>query len=167
METTERQTPAWARKVQTRRGALRLPVGPFDRLDAPWKAREAAQAGVVAAGFMAALNVASALIHQSGRGPDRWIMARELGLSLPSLNLIAAGVLTLLAVHLNRTRSPITAWIVLAWAVADLIQLSFVLYGNTGFRFVTPLLLFAALTGVRGAMRLSTFGRMPDPAAAP
>jgi hypothetical protein len=157
-------TPDWARKAEDGRRPLRRPILPFDTLDAPWKALEAAQAGVIAGVFMVLTNLLAALGYGSGYDTGRWSLVQHLGLSLTIANLIAAGIVGLLALHLHRTRSAVTAWIILIWSIADLLQVSFMIYGHAGMRMLTAALVFFTLLGVRGAMRLRRFEREPDPA---
>ena len=157
MDPLAGETPDRARKVHVRRGVLGRPILPFDRLDTPWKAKEAVGAGVLAAIFMAALNLASGAILWSGRYPDHWTLAWQLNISMPFLNLVAAILLMLLAANLHRTRSVVVAWTVFVWSLADVAMLSLVIYGHYPFYRVSPFLIFIALLGVRGAMRLRRF----------
>lgn len=149
--------PNWARDAQTTRGALGRPIMPFDRLDAEWKAREAAHGTAVAAGFMAGLNFLSSLILSSGRTPEQWVLTRALNFSLPFSTLVAAIMLALIAARAHRAPSVVLAGLVLAWTVADMTMISRLLYGHSAYRYVSAFLIFVALLGLRGAMRLRRF----------
>lgn len=157
-------TPDWARKADDGRRPLRRPILPFDALDARWKAEEATQAGVIAAAFMILTHLLAVFAHATGHETGRWSLASNLGLSLTFANLIAAGVIGLLGFHLHRTRSAVTAWIILIWSIADLLQISSLIYGHPGMRMLTAALVFFTLLGVRGAMRLRRLEPEPDPA---
>ena len=108
---------------------------------------------------MALLNLFTGAILWSGYHPDVRSLAERLNISTPFLHLVAALVLLTIAARLHRTRSPGLAWVVRIWSIADVSLVNLFLYAHPGLRYVSPWILFAAVLGVSGAMRLERLKR--------
>jgi TctA family transporter len=142
--------PDWAAKAQKNRRWARV-VWPWDKLDAEWKAREAAGAATTSAGGMAALHLLWLVLSPHVETSGRYLVP----FSPPFAAFLSSLILVTLAVSQHNRPKAWKAWLMLAWTTTGLLGLTVFVYGYPGLPLLLGIMLVTiAFLGVRGTLRL-------------